>query len=314
MGRERNKRPRISGKRSLRGRERAIAALAEAQHGVVTRVQLRTLGLTRHEIDDRLAAGRLHRLYRGVFAVGHRLVSQRGRWLAAVLAAGDGAVLSHTSAAELWELRASKGRWIDVTVPMKRRAPAGVRIHRTALEPTEITKRGPIPVTTPLRTLLDLSTQLTVPQLEQAIRQAEYRSLATAASLASRLSSRHGQRGAKTLRQALRLANTGKGRTRSDLEIAFLAFVRNHRLPPPDLNVDLILDGHEIQADCFWPDHGLIVELDGGAAHMTTQAFYADRARDRKAQAAGLTVIRITWPDLEEDPAGLATDLASCLA
>ena len=153
-----------------------------------------------------------------------------------------------------------------------------------------------------------------MPQLEQAIRQAEYRSLATAASLASRLSSRHGQRGAKTLRQALRLANTGKGRTRSDLEIAFLAFVRTHRLPPPDLNVDLILDGHEIQADCFWPDHGLIVELDGGAAHMTTQAFYADRARDRKAQAAGLTVIRITWPDLEEDPAGLATDLASCLA
>jgi very-short-patch-repair endonuclease/predicted transcriptional regulator of viral defense system len=313
MGHERNKRPRISGKRSLRGRERAIAALAEAQHGVVTRVQLRTLGLTRHEIDDRLAAGRLHPLYRGVFAVGHRLVSQRGRWLAAVLAAGKGAVLSHESAAALWELRASKGRWIDVIVPRKRRAPAGVRIHRTALEPSELTARGPIAVTTPLRTLLDLSTQLTAPQLEQAIRQAEYRDLATAASLTSCLSSRHGRRGSRTLKEALRLANAGKGRTRSDLEIAFQAFLRKHDLPSPDHNVDLMLDGQPIQADCFWPDRGLIVELDGGAAHMTTHAFYADRIRDRKAHAAGLTVVRVTWLDLEHDPAGLAADLAAFL-
>lgn len=82
---------------------------------------------------------------------------------------------------------------------------------------------------------------------------------------------------------------------------------------PPNLNVDLILDGHPIQADCFWPAHGLVVEIDGGAAHMTTHAFYADRARDRRAHAAGLTVIRVTWPDLEDDPAGLAADLVSFL-
>jgi predicted transcriptional regulator of viral defense system len=293
--------------------DRAIARLAVEQHGLVTRSQLAELGLSRRAIGHRLEAGRLHAIHREVYAVGYRRLSERARWLAAVLAAGEGAVLSHESAAALWELRASKGRWIDVTVPKKRRAPAGVRIHRMELDPSEVTKRGPIPVTTPLRTLLDLSTQLTVPQLEQAVREAEYRNLATAAFLTSCLSSRRGRRGAKTLRQALRLANTGKGRTRSDLEIAFLALLRKHRLPPPNLNVDLILDGHPIQADCFWPAHGLIVELDGGAAHMTTHAFYADRARDRRAHAAGLTVIRVTWPDLEDDPAGLAADLVSFL-
>jgi very-short-patch-repair endonuclease len=284
------------------------------QHGLVTRSQLIDLGLGRRAIGHRLEVGRLHGIHREVYAVGYRRLSERGRWLAAVLAAGDGAVLSHTSAAELWELRAAKGRWIDVTVPVKRRAPAGVRIHRTELDPSAVTMRGPIPVTTPLRTLLDLSTQLTAPQLEQAIRQAEYGKLATAAALTRSLSTWQGRRGAKTLKRALRFAGTGKGRTRSDLEIAFQAFLRRHRLVPPDLNVDLVLDGHPIQADCFWPAHRLIVELDGGAAHMTTQAFYTDRARDRRAHAAGLTVIRVTWADLDDDQAGLAADLASFIA
>jgi very-short-patch-repair endonuclease len=314
MARERNETGNSSGKRSFRWIEAAIAAIAEAQYGLITRDQLFGLGLDDDAIGYRLAIGRLHRIHRGVYAVGHRRLPRHGYWLAAVLAAGEGAVLSHGSAAELWKLRTTKAPEIDVTVTVKRRAHAGVRIHLTQLDDNEITRRGPIPVTTPLRILLDLSSQLTVPQLEQAIGQAEYRKLASTASLASRLSSHHGRRGAKTLRRALLLANTGNGRTRSDLETAFLAFLRRHRLPPPDLNATIDLRGYTIEADCYWPGHRLIAELDGGAAHTTTHAFFANRARDRRAQAAGLTAIRVTWPDLEDATRGLAADLASFLA
>jgi predicted transcriptional regulator of viral defense system len=167
----------------------AIAALAGRQHGVVSRAQLLRLGVTRHEIDDRRSSGRLHPIHRGVCAVGHRVLSREGEWVAAVLAGGKGAVLSHESAAALWELRARNGREIDVTVDKDAERP-GIRFHRAQLDRSEFTQREGIPVTTPERTIIDIAATLTPTQLERAIRQAEYEQLTTLAALTSCLSSR----------------------------------------------------------------------------------------------------------------------------
>jgi hypothetical protein len=142
-----------------------------------------------------------------------------------VLAAGDGAVLSHESAAALWQLRAGSGRWIDVTVPAKRRAPDGVCIHRCELHPSEIVKRGSIRVTTPTRTLLDLAAQVDERQLERALREAIYLRLTSVAALTSCLSSHQGRRGSRNLRKLI--PDATNGRIRSDLEQDFLTFLRS---------------------------------------------------------------------------------------
>jgi very-short-patch-repair endonuclease len=308
MSAERNERPDIRAQRSTRGVDRAIAAIAAEEHGLITLEQLRDLGLGNSAIKHWLARGRLYRVHRGVYAVGYRRLSPQARWLAAVRAAGEGAVLSHECAAALWELRASKGRWIDVTVPVKRRAPEGVRIHRTKLDPSEVTKRGPIPVTTPTRTLLDLASQVDPAALERALRQAFFLRLTTTASLTSCLSAHRGARGTKVLNALLPDANSG--RTRSDLEQDFLTFLRTHKLPLPHLNKEI--EGFEV--DCVWPTHRLIVELDGGAAHRTPHAFEADRLRDEILVAAGWRVVRVTPLRLAGGARALAINLRRVLS
>jgi very-short-patch-repair endonuclease len=297
----------IRGKRESRGVELRIEGIAAEQHGLICRAQLADLGLGEDAIDHRLTLGRLIRVHRGVYAVGHRLLTQRGRWLAAVLAAGEGAVLSHRSAAGLWGLPASGGRDIDVTVPSNRRATDGIAIHRTKLDPSEITKRGPIAVTTPTRTLLDLASQIEGPPLERAIREAIYLRLTSTASLARCLSQHQGRRGSRVLRSAL---PETAGRMRSDLERDFIAFLRRHRLPLPELNA--VIEGKEV--DCVWRAKRLIVELDGGAAHDTPHAFEEDRARDADLLAAGWPVMRITSRRLTIHATALREHLARLLA
>jgi hypothetical protein len=305
--------PPVPGESGSRATDAAIAALAGRQHGVVSRVQLLRLGFTRHEIDNRRSSGRLHPIHRGVYAVGHRVVSREGKWMAAVLAGGAGAVLSHGSAAALWELRATKGRAIDVTVGKHAERP-GIRFHRAQLDPTEITQRRGIPVTTPERTIIDIAATLTPTQLERAIRQAEYEHLTTLATLTSCLSSRRRGRGTKALRKALALAAGGKGITRKKLEQRFRAFTRRYALPPPDTNVSMRIGDHWIEADCVWHEQRAIAELDGRAAHHNVHAFESDRARDRALQVAGWAVIRITWRQLHDEPEAIARDLYSLLS
>jgi very-short-patch-repair endonuclease len=201
-----------------------------------------------------------------------------------------------------------------VTVPVKRRAPAGVRLHTTKLEPAEITRRGRIPVTTPARTLLDMAGQVPPAELERTIREAIYLRLTGIAALTSCLSAHQGRRGAKTMRAALAKAQVGKGRTRSELEQRFLAMIRKHRLPAPDLNVSMMLDRRPVEVDCMWRDQRLIVELDGAAAHATPHAFETDRARDLALQAASWRVARITWRQLLDEPGTVAAKLRQFFA
>lgn len=301
------------GQQQTRPLDREVGALAGRQFGVVTRAQLLGLGLGEAAIDSRLAGGRLHRLHRDVYAVGHTVVPRKGRFLAAVLTVGNGAVLSHRSAAELWGVRRAGPGRIDVSAPPSTRWPPGLRRRYLQLSDNETTVRDQIPVTTLTRTLFDLAGETSVEGLEAAIREAEYLHSFRVEDLEGLLRRRPGRRGARTIRACLDRLDAGpRGRRRSKLEGRFAAFLAGTTLPRPELNVLLDLGGRVVEADCLWREQRLIVELDGGKAHRTRVAFESDRERDRHIQAAGWRVIRITWRQLE-NPAALRADLRRLL-
>jgi very-short-patch-repair endonuclease len=274
----------------------------------VARRQLLDAGLGRRIVERRLQAGRLHPVHRGVYAVGHPVLSVEGRWMAAVLAAGPRAALSHRAAAALWMMFA----WTrpEVTVPGGNRRP-GVIVHRATVPLDEVTIERGIPVTTVPRTLFDLAAVLPRHQVERAVNEAEVRRLGDPLSLADLLDRHPGRAGATALRSILR---DGAAPTRSELEARFLAFLRGARLPPPQVNAPLRAGGRWFECDCLWPGHGLIVELDGWAAHGTAAAFERDRMRDRVLQAHGWRLARVTWRQLREQPEALAYDLRALLS
>jgi hypothetical protein len=213
----------------------AIAGVATTQHGLITREQLFGLGLGRGAIEHRIRAGRLHVIHRGVYAVGHPNLTQEGRWLAAVLAAGTGAVLSHRSAAELSGLLAVSRGWRSVTTPVPRHPGRGIQAHTARLSPDEITQRSGIPVTTPIRTLVDLAAVAPRRDVARAFREAESKRprLVSAEELLAAVKARARRRGNATLCAVLADAGYGRGISRSDLEDRFGSFLRRHKLPPP---------------------------------------------------------------------------------
>jgi hypothetical protein len=287
-----------------------MVGLAERQYGVISRTQLVELGLSKSAIDRRIRAGRLHLLHSGVYALGHRIVPREGRWLAAVLRVGEGAVLSHRSAAELWGIRRGAGdEKIGISVPRSARSSPGIKRHHVQLAPDEATLRRRIPVTTLARTLFDVAALLSEESFEATLREAEYLHRFPLESL-EHLQERHpGRRGATTIKACLqRLGRGPRGRTRSRLEVRFAALLAHTDLPKPELNALLDLAGLKIEADCLWRNQQLIAELDGGRAHGTHAAFETDRERDRRLQVAGWRVIRVTWRQLD-DPGSLLEDL-----
>jgi len=300
--------PVIGGRRRVSGSDAAVAALAARQHGVVSRLQLRSLGLGRHAIDHRVACGRLHPIHRGVYAVGHALVSGHGRFMAATLVA-DGAVLSHRSAAALLGIRPADRRSVEITVPHGLRRRSDLLIRESALPDDEITTYDRIPVTTPARTLLDLAAVLTPQQLERAATEAEIRRLGSPTSLADLVARYPTRKGTAALRKLLAARDIGRNITKQELELRFLSFLDAHRLPRPHINHEVA--GKEV--DCVWPQQQLIAELDGFATHGTRRAFEQDRARDRALLLAGYRVTRITWRQLTEQPQALATELTTLL-
>jgi very-short-patch-repair endonuclease len=213
--------------------------------------------------------------------------------MAATLATGG--VLSHRSAGALWGLRPWDGR-IEITIPWKKRQRNGLLLHRAVLAPDEITTRDGIPVTTPARTQLDLAGVLQRHQLQQAINEAERR------RLDGPQTERHPtKKGTKALRTLAPPAHT-----RKDLEARFYAFLNDRRFPTPQTNS--IIERHEV--DFAWPTNRLIIELDSWEFHKTRADFENDRRKDRHLTAAGWTVLRVTWRDLDE-PGRLAAELAA---
>jgi very-short-patch-repair endonuclease/predicted transcriptional regulator of viral defense system len=300
----------MDAQREARRLDAAIAALAKPQHGVVARGQLVDLGLGRGAIEHRVRCGRLHPLHRGVFAVGHRAVSRDAAWLAAVLAAGDGAALSYRSAAALWGIRQSGRARVEVSVPRHRRSSARLELHWVPMQPDEITSERGIPVTTPARTLFDLAAVVSEEQLERAFDEAEVRRLTSPTSLDALLARYPGRKGAPAIRKVLaKHAAVGQTVTRSELERRFLSLVDASGLPRPRMN----RAGDQGELDATWHDERLVVELDGFAVHGTRRAFEDDRARDRALQVAGWRVVRITWRQLRDEPDTIAVQLSALL-
>jgi very-short-patch-repair endonuclease len=290
-----------------------IARLAERQHGVVARRQLLAARLTREAIAHRIRVGRLHSLYRGVYAAGHRLLSPEARWMAAVLAAGPRGVLSHRSAAALWRIRPWRGSNVDVTLPSSRRQRPGITWHVTNLPADEVTSLAAIPLTTVPRTLLDLAAVLDHRGVERAINEAQVQRYTDPLSLPALLARYPRRRGTATIRAILAAGDVGTSLTRSELEERFLRFVAQRGLPRPQLNVPIAVRGRFVEGDCVWRGARVIAELDGRGVHGTTAAFERDRARDRALNAAGWRVVRITWRQLSREQQELEQDIRALL-
>jgi hypothetical protein len=229
--------------------------------------------------------------------------------MAAVLAGGEGAVLSHRDAASLWGIRPSSRPRIDVTTPRSRRPRPGIQFHRSSLPPDEVTTKDGIPVTTVPRTLFDLATVLRPRQLERALNEAEIRHLWDELSLLDLLRRYPRRAGSCAVRAVLEARNAGAKTIRSDLELEFLEFVDAAGLPEPRLNDDV--EGFEV--DAVWRRERVVVELDSRTFHLTAAAFEQDRERDRILQAAGWRPIRVTSKQLRHAPDRLQADLRRLL-
>ena len=296
------------------GSDGRIATIAEAQHGVVAHAQLVEIGLSPEAIKRRVAAERLHRLHRGVYAVGHRSLTQRGRWMAAVLACGPDAVLSHWSAAALWGFRGHRGGPIHVTSPSKSKSRGAIRRHRAILAADEATIHDGIPVATVPRTNLDLAAVSDAHVVESCLRQCEFLRLYDSLSLRDLVERHPGHRGNRAARTALARLEEKPGETEEGIEERFLAFLDAHRLPRPELNAWLEAQGHRYRADCLWRAQRLIAELDSWQAHGTRSAFQTDKSRDRRLLLAGYATTRITSHQLDHEPHALAADLRVLLS
>lgn len=264
----------------------AIARIAESQHGLITSRQLAATGVGSAAASKRVRSGRLHRIYRGVYAVGHRPSTWRSRWMAAVLACGEKAVLSHASAAQLWRLLEPRFGSIEVSVlsPGGRTRRTGIAVHRRpALDPRAVTRLHGIPVTTPAQTIADLRRAAPPVLLRRAIRKAEV--------------------------LGLRTGVVAGAPTRSELEDRFLALCQRHRLPKPATNTRI--GGYEV--DFLWASERVIVETDGYRYHRGAQAFEDDHERDLELRALGYDVRRFSYRQVDATPRRVAAAVRQAL-
>jgi hypothetical protein len=276
--------------------DRRIAALATRQHGPVAHAQLRALGLTQEQIAYRLRVGRLLRRHPEVYLVAHSVLPREGRWMAAVLACGEGAVLSHTDAAAHLGLTPGRGRLIHVTRPSSAGRdpdPDRIRLHRVAtLQPWECTLIDGIPTTTVARTLLDVAPDLRPSALEDVIAQSVRLRLFDLVAVRRCLAEHPRQHGAPALRRLLdELVGRDPADLRSVLETLVLQVCDDHGLPRPAVNARV----EGVLVDFFWPHKRLIVEADSYTYHSMPSAFERDRERDQRLTLAGCTVVRITY-------------------
>jgi Protein of unknown function (DUF559)/Transcriptional regulator, AbiEi antitoxin len=291
--------------------DRRLADLAARQHGVLSRAQLCALGVSGSAISRRVEAGRLHRVHRCVYAVGHPALGRDGRWMAAVLACGPRAVLSHAAAGALWQIRASDAELVDVTVAGSGRPRhAGLRIHRArTLRPDEVAIRRGIPVTSPARTILDLAPMLSERALERLLDRAELERVTDVRALDAIVRAKSGHRGCGPLRRVLAEHTPGTTVTRSPLEERMLALCRAHGLPRPLVNHDVA--GKEV--DFVFAEARLLVEADSWRYHRSREAFERDRERDALFARAGYRVLRFTDRQMKREPATVAATIAALL-
>lgn len=263
-------------------------------------------------VCHRVSSGRLRRLHHGIYGIGPP--TDRGCWLAAVLACGDGAVLSHRSAAALWGLTDRHPRQVEVTSPARTgRSRPGVHARQGRLDRSETATRDGIPCTTVPRTLLDLAAVVDARVLERAVDRAELLRLFDLDAVRLTIARHRGRRGSRALSDVL-AAYSGPTLTRSGAEERFLAFLRSTALPRPEVNAAIAVeDGVVYRPDFVWRDAGLIVEIDGRTYHARRRAFDHDRRRDRRLALAGFETRRYAARELMSDPDRVMAEIAAFL-
>lgn len=290
-----------------------VAEVAARQHGVVSRAQLLEAGVTDDAIKARVRRGHLHRIHRGVFAVGHPPLTRESRWMAAALACGEGAALSHLDAASLWQIYEASGPRIHVVARSDRRVP-GLRVHRARrLDPDDTTERDGIPVTSVARTLVDLTDILAEDRILRAMREAEFKRLLDHDSLDAAVQRARGRRNTSALKGALARHRPGQI-VRDELEHRFLQLTDAVGVRRPETNVKVRTRRRTYTVDCLWRAEGVAVELDGRAAHARAAAFEEDRERDAALSAMGLRPVRFTWWRVTRDGHEVIGDLLAMLA
>jgi very-short-patch-repair endonuclease len=289
-------------------RDEIVGRLADRHHGVVSREQLVAAGLTARTIGRAVQAGRLRPLLRGVFAVGHTALSRKGWWMAALLACGDGAALSHHAAGAVWGFRHGPVLPVHVTTQSDRgRKQRSLVVHRARLTDHEVMRVDNLRVTTPARTIVDLAATLAPRAMRATVERAQdlkrfHRDEIAAAAT--------GRRGTKRLGELIALMDPDKDNARSYLERLFVAVVRRARLPRPNVNQPIA----DARRDFVWPDHRLVIEVDGYAYHSSREDLRRDRRRDRQLTALGWRPARFTYEEVAFEPDLVARDLAALLA
>ncbi|HSJ16570.1 MAG TPA: type IV toxin-antitoxin system AbiEi family antitoxin domain-containing protein [Solirubrobacterales bacterium] len=288
---------------------RTVLSHARRRHGVITHAQLVELGYSPQAVKHLVGTARLHPVARGVYAVGRPDLPPHGRWTGAVLACGPRAVLSHGSAAALWGIGDERIGVIEVSVPARGR-PRRPRIvaHRRTLEPHEVAVRDGIPLTAPIRTLVDIACRLGTRRLVRVIREADALGLCDPETLRAALDDMRGQRGVGVLRRLLDRHTFAL--TDSELERRFLPIARRAGLPKP--KTQRVVNGFRV--DFYWPGLGLVVETDGLRYHRTPEQQAADRVRDQAHLAAGLTPLRFTHAQVAYESRHVETTLSDVAA
>jgi very-short-patch-repair endonuclease len=277
---------------------------------VVSQAQLLGLGFNREAIRRRVQADRLHRLHAGVYAVGHWALTSRSRDLAAVLAYGPRALLSHRAAGRVQQLLSASAGLIDVTAPRGCKPKPGITVHRTRLiHPDDRSLVDGLPVTSVARTLVDLADVLNERRLAAAVNEAEVRRVFDLRAIEKTLSRLPGRRGQYRLKRVLAAYTEAPGYTTNEAEQLFLRLCSHHGLPNPQR---IVTAGYEL--DFYWPDTRLAIEIDGGAFHRTRQAFHEDRRRDRRLAGLGIQVARVPWRDLTDGELELVAELKAIRA
>ncbi len=281
--------------------EQILERIGSRAHGIVTRDEAIEAGVTRAEIAHRLEIGSLLSVHRAVYRLGHRAPSDMARYMAAVKACGEGAVLSGLAAAHLHRLLRTRPAKVEVTSPKDRRIP-GLHIHRARRLPVRRTHCHGIPVTTIAQTLVDITPRLTDEQLGRACHEAFVRNRRVAALVADILRERPNAPGRRRL---TRILMGDDPLILSRMERAFLSLLRREKLPLPATNIHV--GGHLV--DCRWPDRHLTVELDSYTFHGSRQAWERDHRRDREARRRGDELLRYTWADVIEDNREMLSEL-----
>lgn len=289
-------------------RERRLAALADRQHRVAARRQLIDAGLSVRTIERRVAAGRLRLVHRGVYAWGPGRLTRRGEWMAGVLACGEGALLSHRSAAELWGLMRTPRTVVEVTAATGR-GRDGLLVHEGGIAPEDREEIDVIPVTSLARTLFDLAEVIDGNRLERAFEEADRLRLLRLSELEAVCARGVGRRALKSIQRLIDAATLPED-TQSPLEDRVLDLCREHDLPLP-LTGATVLDR---EVDALWPVQKLMVEADSWAFHRHREAFERDRARDAAMQAEGYRVVRLTHRRIEREPTAIVDELRRLLA